>query len=275
MKKILALTLAATLSCCLFAVDIFKYAPVSENVKSCTKTEYAISSKFGNYFRTASSKFITTYDGAGRIVSSTELTAKDTVVNRILSVYDNFGNLTEQNAFDTENNVIWKNVYTYKNNLRTDETGYNANGELKEKTIYTYTEGKLSDETLYDSEGALVWKTIYTYTSDGLVSEIFQYDSDGILDTKSIYAYADGRITSITYVDRYTRTSTQDVFRYGTDNTLSEITTYDANKKITKRLLIKYDSAKNVARLSDYAIAEKFGTTVNELISQIEFNYEY
>ena len=42
MKKLLALTLAAGLSLSLFAADVFKYAPVTGNVKSYTETDFSI-----------------------------------------------------------------------------------------------------------------------------------------------------------------------------------------------------------------------------------------
>jgi hypothetical protein len=48
----------------------------------------------------------------------------------------------------------------------------------------------------------------------------------------------------------------------------------DVNE-IINRLQIKYDSVGNVAKLSNYAVSQKFGTTVNELTSQTEFVFEY
>ena len=49
----------------------------------------------------------------------------------------------------------------------------------------------------------------------------------------------------------------------------------DKNNEIINRLVIKYDSVGNVAKLSNYAVSQKFGTTVNELTSQTEFVFEY
>ena len=55
MKKLLALTLAAGLSLSLFAADVFKYAPVTGNVKSYTETDFSIATRFGTLYRTPSS----------------------------------------------------------------------------------------------------------------------------------------------------------------------------------------------------------------------------
>ena len=64
------------------------------------------------------------------------------------------------------------------------------------------------------------------------------------------------------------------VFRYAANGTLSEITTYDNTKQVTNRIMVKYDAGGNVTRVSEYNIAQKFGTTVNELISMSEFVYQ-
>ena len=45
--------------------------------------------------------------------------------------------------------------------------------------------------------------------------------------------------------------------------------------KVKNRLVIKHDSIGNVVKMSEYYIADKFGTTLNELISMTEFVYEY
>ena len=65
------------------------------------------------------------------------------------------------------------------------------------------------------------------------------------------------------------------VFRYATNGSLSEITTYDANKQVTKRTLIKYDAKGNANKVSEYSVAEKFGTTVSDLTAMSEYSYEY
>ena len=96
------------------------------------------------------------------------------------------------------------------------------------------------------------------------------------LSEEKIYAYNEtGAIDTITYFDSFYGNQTQDVFRYGTNNILNEITGYDSTKKVVKRVLLKYDTTGNVNKVSVYNVAEKFGTTVNELAEMSEYVYEY
>ena len=62
MKRFLICLLAAGLSLSLYAADIFTYAPIKGVIKSYTETEYTIASKFGNYFRTPSTKITHSFD---------------------------------------------------------------------------------------------------------------------------------------------------------------------------------------------------------------------
>lgn len=274
MKKLLSFAFVASMCLSLFATDIFNYIPLNGNVKSYTRTDYTITSKFGNYYRTPSVKFLKTFDSFGKEIESTELSPKDSVINKISSTYDLSGNLTEQNCFNSENELIWKNIITYKNNLKVDSSEYDSNGTLKAKIIFTYENDKLIDETGYNGDGALIWKTIFTYNENGLLSTESQYIADGSLDTKLVYSYTENnKIDSIISYDSYEKDSNQKIFRYSADGLLNEITTYTSQKEVSNRLVLKYDSSNNVVRISDYKISQKFGTTVNELISQSEFSY--
>ncbi len=276
MKKILSLVLAAGFSFSLFAANIFTYAPLTGSVKSYTQTEFSIASKFGNYFRTPSTKYNHVFDENGNEVELNEMTPRDAVINKLSSVYDEDGNLAEQTFINSDGDLIWKTKLSYKDGLKVDLSEYDAKDILKDRTIYTYDKDLLIDETSYDGEGALVWKTIYKYNSNGKLETISDYQADGNLSSEAIYAYNEtGLLDSITYFDSFHGTQTQDVFRYGTNNVLNEITTYDSTKKVIKRVLIKYDTTGNVNKVSVYNIAEKFGTTVNELVEMSEYVYEY
>ena len=275
MKKILAFFLSTAMSFSLFALDIFNYVPLSGNVKSYTQTDFDIASKFGNYFRTASSKYVNNLNNSGKVVELIELSARDAVLNKTTNKYDVYGNLTEQSCFDADSNLLWKTVITYTNGQKTDSSEYAKDGVLKAKTIFTYENGKLADETGYDGEGALLWKIVYKYNAAGKEENIFEYSADGSLDIQETYTYTDaGLIDSITTYDAYTETSEQKVFRYAANNSLSEITTYNQDKEVTNRVVLKYDNNGNVSKISEYNIAQKFGTTVNELISMSEYTYQ-
>ena len=114
MKKLLALTLTASLSLSLFAADIFKYAPITGNVKAYTETDFSIATRFGTLYRTPSTKIMHIFDSNGKETTSSELTPKDAVINTISTTYDTAGNLVEQLCTNADGEVIWKNTYAYK-----------------------------------------------------------------------------------------------------------------------------------------------------------------
>ena len=90
------------------------------------------------------------------------------------------------------------------------------------------------------------------------------------------YAYTDGgKIDAITFIDGTGAVQKRSYFRYGSDGVLNEITTSDADNKTIAREIYKYDTAGNIARISSYAVAKKFGTTVTELVGMSELTYEY
>lgn len=275
MKKIFSGVSIALLGAALFGLDIFTYAPISGNVQSYTQTDFAVTSKFGNYFRTPSAKIIHNLNLAGKEVETTEYSPKDVELSKIISKYDATGNLTEQTCYDSNKEVLWKSVTTFKAGKKVDCSEYGKNGILKGKVIYTYSDGVLSEETGYDGEGAILWKTVYKYDEENRVAEVNEYCGNGQLDKQSTYTYAkNGKIDSISTFDNYLKKTETLVFKFTADGILSQITTYDADKQITKRIIVKCDSSNNVAKVSEYNIAQKFGTTVNELISVSEFIYQ-
>ena len=276
MKKLLAFALTAGLSLSLFAADIFKYAPITGNVKAYTETDFTIATRFGTLYRTPSSKIMHIFDSNGKETTSSELTPKDAVINTICTTYDTAGNLVEQLCTSADGEVVWKNTYAYKNGLKVDASEYDRKGNLRARTIYTYENNLLADESSYDGEGALIWKTIYKYDDNNRIASVNEYNPDGSLGEKLEYNYTDsGAIDTIAKYDAFAGTQSSMVFRYATNGSLSEITTYDANKQVTKRTLIKYDAKGNANKVSEYSVAEKFGTTVNELTAMSEYTFEY
>ena len=276
MKKLLAFALTAGLTISLFAADIFKYVPVTGKVKAYTETEFSIASRFGTLYRTPSSKVLHTFDSNGKETTSSELTPKDAVINTIANTYDSAGNLIEQLCTSADNEIIWKNTYSYKNGLKVDASEYDRKGNLRARTIYTYENNLLTDESSYDGEGALFWKIIYKYDDRNRTASVNEYNPDGTLSEQIVYNYTDsGAIDSIAKRDAFTEKQTSMVFRYGTNGVLNEITTYNSDKQVIKRTLLKYDDKGNVNKVSEYDVAEKFGTTVNDLVAMSEFSFDY
>ena len=122
MKKIVCAFGMALMGLSLFAYDIAGNTAVKGGAKKVLKTDFSIVSKFGEYFRTPSTKVAYTYDANGKISDTTELTARDAIVNKITYSYDSNGKLVERVGFDSDNEQIWKAVLTYKNGQLADES---------------------------------------------------------------------------------------------------------------------------------------------------------
>ena len=276
MKKLLALTFAASLTLSLFATDVFNYAPLKGSIKNYTETNFSIASRFGSLYRTPSSKITHNFDSNGKETKSSELSPKDAIINTISSTYDTAGNLVEQLCTSADNEIVWKNTYTYKDGLKVDASEYDRKGTLRARTIYTYENELLTDESSYDGEGALIWKTIYKYDDNNRLASINEYNPDGTLSENAVYAYTEsGAIDSVSKYDVFSDKQTTLIFRYATNGSLNEITTYNAAKQVIKRTLMKYDDIGNITKISEYDVAEKFGTTVSDLTAMSEYSYEY
>ncbi|MFA6856653.1 MAG: hypothetical protein WCR31_05530 [Treponema sp.] len=277
MKKLFAAVAVAVMCVSLFAFDVADYLPLKGIVKSCTRTEYSITSKFGDYFRTPETKTVRVFNGAGQETESSEMTPRDVLVNKIQNTYDAAGKLVSQVGYNSDNALIWKSVITYgTDGNKSNVSEYGKDGTLKSKTIYIYNGNKLSDETYYSSDGAVASKTTYKYNEGGQLSVESHYYADGSLDEEYDYTYTEtGRIDTITYMNGYGNVTARDYFRWSADGVLNEITTCGEDNRTTKRKIIKYDAAGNITKISTYNVGKKFGTTVTELAGMTEIVCQY
>lgn len=281
MKKLVAALAAGALSFSIFAFDVFSYIPVNEKVTGYTVTEYSIETKFGEYFKTVSGKVDHVLDVSGKDVESVKYSARGVADNKMQTTYDSIGNILNQVCYDSKNGedvLLWKSEHLYKKGTKTESNDYDAEGNLKGKTKYKYDGNNLVDETSYSGNGTLVTKVVYKYDDEGRLIVEAHYLANGSLDEEIIFAYKeDGKIDSITEADPIDGTL-QRVFRYSDKGLITEVTTYalyETENKVTERLTLKYDADGNVSKVSNYAVAEKFGTTVNELNYMAEYSYSY
>ena len=253
MKKIICAVCAAAVGFSAFAYDITANYQIKGNAKSVVRTDYSIASKFGEYYRTPSTKVVYSYDENGKLLESSEMTARDVLVNKVENKYNEEGLLVEQIGFDSESIITWKAVFNYKNGLKSD----------------------VSEENCYNAEGTLVGKLVYKYEGDRLTVED-EYFADGTLDTEKQYSYTEaGNKDSITTFNGNGEMMLKEVFRYNTENVLTEITTYGADNKVASRTIVKFDDKGNFTKMTTYTVSKKFGTTVNEMSAMTEVAYEY
>lgn len=273
MKKIIGFICASLVGFSAFAYDITEDTKIIGSVKSVTKTVYSISSKFGEYYRTPSVKFLTNFDASGRQLESLELTPRDAVVNKVQNTYDAYGNLLEKSAYDPEGVLLWKSVSTYDGTKNKETTEYSKDGSMRNKIIYSYDDNSV-DETFYDSEGTIVRKIVYYYGVNGLLEKEMEYFGDGTLDTVVAYEYGEtGKISKIITTTQGS-TTLMDVFYYTKDG-LSEVATYDSSNVLITRKIVKCDASGNIIKVTTYSVGNKFGKTMNEMTEMVEFSYQY
>ena len=87
MKKTMIFLAVATLSAQIFAFDSEATLKPTTPIGGYTKIDYQITEKFGDYYRSPRAKFVHMFDANGRETEATELTSKDTVVDRITYKY--------------------------------------------------------------------------------------------------------------------------------------------------------------------------------------------
>ena len=107
-------------------------------------------------------------------------------------IYNEKGNKIEENYYNSNGSLIYKNTYKYdEKGNKIEENYYNSNGRLYSKTTYKYDEkGNMIEDNFYDSDdGSLIYKTTYKYDEKGNIIEENHYDSNGRLDSKYTYEY--------------------------------------------------------------------------------------
>ena len=100
MKKLVLYASMALMAAGAFAFDSDPL-DLQGNVESYTKTEYSVASKFGDYFRTVSAKYVHTYeDGLRKEIAS--YTSKDELVDKTAFAYNPGPTLATMTCFDSE-----------------------------------------------------------------------------------------------------------------------------------------------------------------------------
>ncbi|MBQ4378724.1 MAG: hypothetical protein II821_05965 [Treponema sp.] len=273
MKKTLFAFTAAILGASVFAFDPQPSLKPATVTGEYTKTEYQISEKFGDYYRSPKAKYVHVFDANGRETEICELTNKDVLVDRTSYTYDG-NNIVAVTCTDADGKLSWKITTSYDSNgNRTEESEFNAGNNLVNKTIWRIN-GKQIDESYYNADGALLSKIITKYDDQNRIAEVAQYAAAGYLEEKSVYSYNDaGKLSEIAYFNAKEVQVRKVVFRFDASYQITEEQTYNADNKLSVRVIYKYDDAGNIIKKTSYNVAEKFGTIVNELSGITEYAY--
>lgn len=277
MKKVLISALVFAAGFLAFAFDDSPFMKPNGAPKSYTQTEFTISTKFGDYFRTPAVKYKHTFNEAGLEIESAEYSVAGQLASKIVYEYGPDKQIASQSCYDGEGNLFWKVSAVFdKNGKRIEENEYDSKGALLGKTIYKYDGPDSIDETYYNSRGDLIWKNTYKYNSEQKLVENCSYFSNGTLDIKKIFVYStDGKLAEINSYNQLNEQIAREVNIYNAEGLLTEYAVYGSDGKRRSRIFYKYDDKKNVIKQTTYNIAQKFGNTVNEMVGQSDFEYDY
>ncbi|MBR5096999.1 MAG: hypothetical protein IK094_07850 [Treponema sp.] len=277
MKKLSLSVLLIAFGFFAFAFDDSPFMKPNGEPKSYLQTDFTITTKFGDYFRTPAVKYKHTFNADGLEIESAEYSVTGQLASKMLYEYTADKQLASQSCCDADGNLFWKVSAVFdKNGKKTEENEYDAKGALLGKTIYKYEGSDSIDETYYNSRGDLIWKNTYKYNSEQKLVENCSYFANGNLDVKKIYVYSpDGKLTEINSYNHLNEQIAREVNIYNADGLLSEYAVYGSDGKRRSRVFYKYDAKKNVIKQTTYNIAQKFGNTVNEMVGQSDFEYEY
>ena len=285
MKKIVLLALTASFCAAAFAFDTETLAP-SGSISSYTKTDYAVISKFGDYFRTPTVKHVHVYkNGKQAEVSSYAVkkttdksSVKEILIDKALYAYNEFGDVESITYYDSNENLIWKAVREYGSNGKiASESEYNADDILSGKTIYKYAENKVT-ESYYSGEGTLLERNIIKLDSENdRPVEEFRYYADGTLDQITLIRYNEkGKVlqTEIWEGAGHPTSKTSYIYDKNTD-ALKEVQSFDGQGKVFERIIYTNDSMGNPQKVYKYSVSNKFGEITNELKSTADYTFSY
>lgn len=277
MKKVLLSAIFIACGIFAFAFDDSPFMTPNGSPKSYTQTEFTITTKFGDYFRTPATKYKHTFNDDGLEIESAEYSPTGQLIDKIIYEYTSDKQIASQSCYDAGGNILWKVSSVFdKNGKKTEENEYDAKGTMLGKTIYKYENENSVDETYYNSRGDLIWKNTYLYNTEKKLVETCAYFSNGALDVKKVYVYnTDGTLSEINSYNQLNEQVAREANIYNSDGLLVEHAVYGSDGKRRSRIFYKYDSMRNVAKQTTYNIAQKFGSTVNEMVGQSDFEYEY
>ncbi|MBO4404192.1 MAG: hypothetical protein J5780_02545 [Treponema sp.] len=244
-------------------------------VSSYTQTDYSVTLKFGDPYRTVTAKNVHIFGADGLEQEINSYNSKNELLSKATFIYDVSRNLTEISIADASGALLTRTAFEYNTDGTVkSESEYNSAAKLCGKTIYKY-EGTKKTESYYDGNGALLSRII-TVMEGNLPVEVADYYGDGSLSNKEVFSYdTNGRLNQTTVYKEDGTVSSKKIYRYDANGVITELRTYDPQDVLIQRDVYKSDSNGNPVRISVYEISNKFGGTSNELLTITDFQYKY
>ena len=168
-------------------------SPGFTNVYKYDKRGNIISTKlydaFGSLFLKTSSSY-DSRDNETEEVNYTQVVEKDkhkdVVLNRTTWLYDEKGNMVEEQYFDGDSSVTRKTVNKYDNGNKIEQKKSESGTTLK--TTYKYdARGNVIEEIQYDADGNIAARITSGYDDKGNEAEELYYDKDNNLQTHTVF----------------------------------------------------------------------------------------
>lgn len=275
MKNIASCALAVLLAACLYAERYEVELTPRGSVSSYTKTSYTVVSRFGDYYRTVAEREVHVMQ-TGREIEVSLFGSKDEPLGKSTVTYDPSGRkpsiLTSKGAAGS-GDVKSDYEYEVDSSVKAITSTDPATGEIVGKTIYKRDGDKLT-ENRYDASGKLECRVVKSFDTRALPVEEVQWNGDGTFAFSRKFSYLENaQLSTVETFGSDGDCSERVVFKYDAGGYLTEVQVFE--EKIKERRIFKNDSYGNPVRISYYEVAEKFGTTVNELVKIEDFTYSY
>ena len=131
------------------------------------------------------------YDAAGNRIQEiyhTDASADSPVERQYRSAYDDDGNQTRQEYYESTGTMQSYETYAYTEGLMTRTDSYYPDGTLSGYDLYEYNEdGQILKRNDYNADGELIYYYVYTYDENGNNTSYAAYDGEGTLINYSTY----------------------------------------------------------------------------------------
>ncbi len=202
---------------------------------------------------------------------------KSSLESKSLYKYNDYGNITEWNLFNSDGSLFAKFTSKHDNNgNRTESNNYNSDGSLKSKSIWTYKydeKGNKKEEICfhYDSNDRFLDKLIWVFKYDdkGYLYEQIGGISDSLYDRKFIYKYDSiGNVTEEEYLNKTDENlNSKETYKYNSSDNRVENKSYNSQGSLETKWSYRYNNN------GDITEEEYFSYTING--SNAKTTYEY
>ena len=186
---------------------------------------------YGNGGMTPTAANVTTYDSAGSVSTTSNVS------------YDSLGNTAASSVYDPDGNLLERIEPTITGGLLTRLDYYDGSNNLMQYVTFEYNAaGQQTRQDIYNSSGVLQSSTVTTYNAAGSVTATDSY-SGGVLVSNTVNTYDSSG--NMTRSDMYIGGSlyTYMISQYDAAGNPTVATTYDSTDTVTGTTTITYNAA--------------------------------